>query len=338
MPPGSTRYWSWLFAARETRDPLLGIYALMAEWRALMDPSTEMSVAQTKLIWWREEMSRMAAGSPVHPITRYLADFPRAAATDFVPLMRTVEAAAAQVAGAPLERGEELAAHADALYGQPLLIAAQLSNAIPPADAVQFGGTASLGGTGQFRVTGQSGGADQSRDAAPLGDAAQFGGGTVPLAGAVPRPGARGHRSALHGCVAALAAAEYLTRAIADYAREARAGRIPFAVDELLAAEIENSDLVAAEPPPRLRRYLNHLRQQATGYYSNVAAALAPEQRPPLRHLLVLAALGAKHSSDGERRSANPSGNPSGHPSGADFRLADLYNAWNAARRAAAAR
>jgi len=61
-----------------------------------------------------------------------------------------------------------------------------------------------------------------------------------------------------------------------------------------------------------------------------VATALAPEQRPPLRHLLVLAALGAKHSSDGERRSGNPSG--------ADFRLADLYNAWNAARRAAAAR
>jgi 15-cis-phytoene synthase len=277
VPPGSTRYWSWLFAAREAREPLLGIYALMAEWRALMDPGTEMSVAQTKLVWWGEEMGRMAAGSPVHPITRYLADFPRAAATDFVPLMRTVEAAAAQVAGAPLERGEELEAHADALYGQPLLIAALLSNATP------------------------------------LGGAAQFG-------------GARGHRSALHGCVATLAAAEYLTRAIADYAREARAGRIPFAVDELLAAEIENNDLVAAEPPPRLRAYLNHLRQQAAGYYSNAAAALAPEQRPPQRHLLVLAALGAKHLSDGKGRS------------GADFRLADLYNAWNAARRAAAAR
>jgi phytoene synthase len=289
VPPGSTRYWSWLFAAREAREPLLGIYALMAEWRALMDPGTEMSVAQTKIVWWREEMDRLAASSPLHPITRYLADFPRAAAIDFVPLMRTVEAAAAQVAGAPLERGEELEAHADALYGQPLLIAALLAGAIPPGGRTQFD------------------------DAIPHGGAAQFG-------------GARGHRSALDRCVATLAAAEYLTRAIADYAREARAGRIPFAVDELLAAEIENNDLVAAEPPPRLRAYLNHLRQRAAGYYSNAAAALAPEQRPPQRHLLVLAALGAKHLSDGKGRS------------GADFRLADLYNAWNAARRAAAAR
>jgi phytoene synthase len=265
VPPGSTRYWSWLFAARAAREPVLGLYALMAEWRALMDPGTEMSVAQTKLAWWREEMGRMAAGSPVHPITRYLADFPRAAATDFAPLMRTVEAAAAQVAGVPLERGEELEAHADALYGQPLLIAALLS-------------------------------------------------------------GASGYRSPLHGCVAALAAGEYLARAVTDYAREARAGRIPFAVDELLAAEIDNDDLVAAEPPPRLRTYLNRLREQAAGYYSNASAALAPEERPPLRHLLVLAALGAKHLSDRNRRS------------GADFRLADLYNAWNTARRAAAAR
>jgi phytoene synthase len=276
-----------LFAAREAREPVLGIYALTAEWRALMDPGTEMSVAQTKLAWWREEMGRMTAGSPVHPITRYLADFPYAAATDFAPLMRTVEAAAAQVAGVPLERGEELKAHADALHGQPLLIAALLCGATRPDSA-------------------------------------------TPLAGATRVDSASGHRSPLHGCVAALAAGEYLTRAIADYAREARAGRIPFAVDELLAAEIDNDDLVAAEPPPRLRTYLNRLREQAAGYYSNASAALAPEERPPLRHLLVLAALGAKDLSDRNRRS--------GHPSGADFRLADLYNAWNTARRAAAAR
>jgi hypothetical protein len=45
-----------------------------------------------------------------------------------------------------------------------------------------------------------------------------------------------------------------------------------------------------------------------------------------LRHLHVLAALGLDHL-HGHRS-----------PSSADFRLADLYNAWNAARRAAAAR
>jgi phytoene synthase len=265
VPPGTTRYWSWLFAAPEAREPLLGIYALMAEWRALMDPGTEVSVAQIKLVWWREEMDRMAAGSPRHPITCHLSDMPCAAGVDFSPLSRSIEAAAAQVAGVPLERGIELESHADALFGSPLVVAALLG-------------------------------------------------------------GARADPSALRACVAALAAAQYLARAIADYGAEARAGRIPFAVDDLLAAEIENDDLVAADPPARLRTYLNHLRQRAAAYFSNAAAALAPDERRQLRHLLVLATLGAKHLNDGGRRA------------GADFRLADLYNAWSAARRAAAAR
>ena len=39
IPPGSARYWSWLFAAADSRPPLLGIFALGAEWQALMDPA-----------------------------------------------------------------------------------------------------------------------------------------------------------------------------------------------------------------------------------------------------------------------------------------------------------
>ena len=40
VPAGSPRYFSWLFAAPPMRDPLLGIYALLAEWRALLDPAS----------------------------------------------------------------------------------------------------------------------------------------------------------------------------------------------------------------------------------------------------------------------------------------------------------
>ncbi|MDP9011279.1 MAG: squalene/phytoene synthase family protein [Pseudomonadota bacterium] len=265
MPPGTPRYWGWLFAAPQARGPLLGVFALLAEWRALQDPGTDVSVARTKLAWWREEMDRLDAGAPLHPITRYLADFARAADTDFTPLARTVEATAAQVAGVPVERGTELESHAGALYGQPLLVAAVLSGASQPG-------------------------------------------------------------STLHGCIAALAVAQYLSVAIADYPREARAGRVPFAIDELLSAGIDNDDLVAAEPPPQLGTYLDLLRRRAADHYSKAAAALAPEERPRLRHLLVLATLGAKHLRDRKLRS------------GADIRLADLYNAWSAARRAATAR
>src|SRR5260221_4443029 len=86
VPPGTARYWSWLFAAAELRAPLLGIYALGAEWQALTDPATEISVAHLKLAWWQDEMRRLAPGSAVHPICVYLTALPRAAAADFSPL------------------------------------------------------------------------------------------------------------------------------------------------------------------------------------------------------------------------------------------------------------
>ncbi len=111
MPPGTARYWSWLFAADATRPPLLGIYALGAEWQALMDPATESAVARLKLAWWQEEMQRLATRSAVHPISIYLAALPGAASADFTPLLAAARAAAAQISGVPLERGADLEPH-----------------------------------------------------------------------------------------------------------------------------------------------------------------------------------------------------------------------------------
>jgi phytoene synthase len=268
VPPGSARYWSWLFAARESREPLLGIYALLAEWRALMDPDTETAAAQLKLAWWQEEMQRLTAGGPVHPVSRYLAALPRAGATDFAPLIGTVQAATQHLAGAPLERGGELEAHSSALRGQPLLVAAQLAG----------------------EDTGE-----RAADQAKLG------------------------RS-----VAALAAAEYLAAAIADYRREALAGRVALPVDELLAAGIENADLTAAEPPAHLQSYLEGLRGRAAQLFADAATELPAAERAQLRHLSILAALGTKNL------------NRPGGALDAGVRLRDLYLAWITARRAAA--
>ena len=263
MPPGSARFWSWWFAARAARDPLLGVYALMAECLALMEPGLETGVAQGKLAWWREELARLCAGSPLHPITRYLAALPRAAAADFALLDRAVEAVAVQVAGVPLECSAEFEPHAAALYGAPLLAAARLA-------------------------------------------------------------GTRGD-DGLDDCLRALAAGEYLARAIADYGRHARGGRIVFAIDELLAAGIANDDLTAGTATPHLRSYLEELRLRAAGYFAAAGTALRAPARPALRHLPVLAALGARRLSERRRPEA-------------DFRPGDLYNAWTAARRAARAR
>jgi phytoene synthase len=260
LPPGTARYWSWLFAAAESRAPLLGIYALGAEWQALMDPSTEMSVAHLKLAWWQEEMHRLCRGSAVHPISLYLAALPRAAAVDFAPLSVAVTAAAAQVSGAPLERGADLEPQSRALWGGPMALASQLADDV-------------------------------------------------------------GDEAGLRNCTSALATADYLSKSIRDYRREARVGRVPFAVDELLAAGVDNDDLTTDLPPPHLQLYLDGLRKRAAQYFNTAAEMLPPAQRARHRHLLVLAALGQAHlnsrATPPERR-----------------RLKDMFIAWTTARRA----
>jgi phytoene synthase len=259
VPPGTARYWSWFFAAAESRAPLLGIFALGAEWQALMDPATEVSAARLKLNWWREEMERLVAGRALHPISAYLAALPRAASIDFAPLLTAVGAAAEHLYGVPLERGADLEPQSDALWGRPLALASRLAGEVLD-------------------------------------------------------------ETALRRCTGAIAAAELLSRAIRDYQREARVGRVPFAVDELLAAGVDNDDLAAAVPPPRLRDYLGGLHARAAGYFDTAARALPREQRARQRHLLVLAALGRRQL--GEQR-------PLGR-----HRLKDMLLAWTTARRA----
>jgi 15-cis-phytoene synthase len=259
VPPGTVRHWSWLFAAPELRAPLLGIYALAAEWQALMDPATEISVAHLKLAWWQEEMRRLAAGCAVHPISGYLADLPRAASTGFDPLLKAVDAAAAQVSGVPLERGADLEPQSQALWGGPLALASRLGADLP---------------------------ADTN----------------------------------LENCTRPLAAAEYLAKAIRDYRREARAGRVSFAIDELLAAGVDNAALAADQPPPHLQNYLGQLRERAARLFDAAAQSLAGPERRRQRHLLVLAALGRAHLD----RAA-----PLEHRV-----FKDMILAWNAARRA----
>jgi phytoene synthase len=239
---------------------LLGIYALGAEWQALTDPATEISVAHLKLAWWQDEMRRLAAGSAVHPICAYLAALPRAAAVDFAPLSAAVAAAAAQVSGAPLERGADLEPQSRALWGDPMALASRLA-----ADVCDEAG--------------------------------------------------------LRDCTSALAAADYLSKSIHDYRREARAGRVPFAIDELMAAGVDNDDLAADPPPPHLQSYLDGLRRRSVQYFETAAQALPRAQRAPQRHLLVLAALGLARVT-----SRAPPLEPR--------RLKDMLLAWTTARRA----
>jgi phytoene synthase len=260
IPLGSVRYWSWLFASAAARAPLLGVYALLAEWSALTDPATEPSAGRIKLAWWQDEIRRLIARAPIHPICLFLASLPGAGDADFGPLSESVNAALAELSGVPLERGAELEPHACALRAAPLALASRLA-------------------FGTFDKNG------------------------------------------LGTCLRALAVADHLARAIRDYRREARLGRVAFAVEELLAAGIDNADLCAEPPPAKLEVYLAQLQARATESYETAAAALPAACRSQHRHLLILAALGQKRLQRRTSTLESP-------------RVQDMLLAWSTARRA----
>jgi phytoene synthase len=54
------------------RQRLLAVYAWQRELRDLVE-MTELSVAQTKLEWWRQETQRLMAGAARHPVTQAIA-------------------------------------------------------------------------------------------------------------------------------------------------------------------------------------------------------------------------------------------------------------------------
>src|SRR5690606_31237239 len=69
---GSSFYYSFLFLPPERRRPIISPYALCREVDDTVDECTDVSVARTKLVWWRKEMSAMYEGTPTHPVSRAL--------------------------------------------------------------------------------------------------------------------------------------------------------------------------------------------------------------------------------------------------------------------------
>lgn len=71
---GSSFYYSFMFLPAERRRAITALYAYCREVDDVVDECTDPGVARTKLIWWREEVARLYAGNPQHPVTRALTD------------------------------------------------------------------------------------------------------------------------------------------------------------------------------------------------------------------------------------------------------------------------
>jgi phytoene synthase len=71
---GSSFYYSFLFLPPERRRAITALYAYCREVDDVVDECTDPGVARTKLAWWRDEVKKLYAGTPNHPVTRALAD------------------------------------------------------------------------------------------------------------------------------------------------------------------------------------------------------------------------------------------------------------------------
>ena len=71
---GSSFYYSFRVLKPATRDAITAFYALCRELDDVVDECSDANVARLKLAWWRDEIGRLYAGTPQHPVTRALTD------------------------------------------------------------------------------------------------------------------------------------------------------------------------------------------------------------------------------------------------------------------------
>ena len=69
---GSSFYYSFLFLPPQRRQAITALYAFCREVDDVVDETSDASIAQTTLQWWRLEVEKMLAGAPTHPVTKAL--------------------------------------------------------------------------------------------------------------------------------------------------------------------------------------------------------------------------------------------------------------------------
>ena len=69
---GSSFYYSFRFLPPERRQAITALYAFCREVDDAVDEPSDPAVARARIGWWREEVARLYAGSPGHPVTQAL--------------------------------------------------------------------------------------------------------------------------------------------------------------------------------------------------------------------------------------------------------------------------
>jgi len=69
---GSSFYYSFLFLPPERRRAITALYAFCRDVDDVVDECTDVTVARTKLAWWRTEVAALYAGQAHHPVAQAL--------------------------------------------------------------------------------------------------------------------------------------------------------------------------------------------------------------------------------------------------------------------------
>ncbi len=69
---GSSFYYSFLFLPAQRRRAITALYAFCREVDDVVDECPDPQLAAIKLAWWRQELAKLYAGTPEHPVTQAL--------------------------------------------------------------------------------------------------------------------------------------------------------------------------------------------------------------------------------------------------------------------------
>ena len=345
------RYLAWLYSTDAQKPVLAALLEIEAEIASGLRPGIEHHVAHARLQWWSEEATRYAEGVPVHPLARGL-------------LKARAGAGAADAGGRPgIAAGSSTSIVAGSSTGiaavSPAGIVAGSSTGIAAASPTGTVGGASTG-TVAASPTGIAGFVDTAvwdlasatfetrkeltayceRWAAAMFETAAgavTGGQPAAVHAAAADqlapakiPGRVAKAATLPSSWKTLGAAIREVELLTDLTRDAHIGRIRIPLDELDRARVDANSLAKLPWPAPLVTLLKERHEALRVIIASNVAAFTTDEQVALRGLLVWVALTWRLSVRAER--ALPNGIL---PRRYDA-LADGWQAWRAARHAAA--
>jgi 15-cis-phytoene synthase len=304
-----SRYLACLYSPAPKRAVLDKLCEIESEIATSLRPGIDHHVAHARLQWWQEECERCAQGRPVHPLTRELVKaYGAPTAGEPSPLAGIsgfVDTAVWDLASATFETRKELTAYCERWAAAMFETAA--AQGVSAAAGAQT--------TNAAQGVGAAAGAQATNAAQEVSAAA---GTQVTNA---PRAVSRWR---------ALGAAVREIELLTDLAREAHAGRVRVPLDELERAGVEVKSLAKPPWPTPLAAVLRERHEALRATIGESLSAFEREEQSGFRGLLVWAALAWQQSARVQHALPNIILPRPYHA------LADGWQAWRAARRAAA--